>query len=67
MTHASTLLDDIARGISATAPTAEQEALIEFHSAMQQQVLPQRHLFHRYRSDRKAPADTHGECLPYAA
>jgi len=39
MTHASTLLDDLVRGISATAPPADDEALIELHSA-RQQLLP---------------------------
>ena len=41
MTHASTLLDDLVRGISATAPQADDEARIELHSA-QQQVFPPR-------------------------
>lgn len=39
MTHASTSLDDLVRGISATAPPADDEALIELHSA-QQRVFP---------------------------
>jgi len=67
MTHASTLLDDIARGISATAPSADEEALIEFHSALRQQVLPPLRLFRRYRAERTAPADAEGQCLPHAA
>ena len=59
MTHASTSLDDLVRGISATAPPADDEARIELHSA-QQQVFSPRSVFaaqiETYRRTRMASA-----------
>lgn len=67
MTHSTPFLADFIRGITATAPPAEDEERIEWHSAQQQGLLPEIHVFHRRRSDPSTFTDTGGECFAQAA
>jgi len=67
MTHSSTSLADIIRGITATAPQAEDEKRIEWHSAQQQGLTPDIRVFSRRRSDQNAFTETEGECFAQAA
>lgn len=68
MTHPTPFLADFIRGISATAPQAQDEERIEWHSALQRgPVPPSQHLFFRRRLDLNPFADTEAECSPQAA
>lgn len=67
MTHSSPFLAAFIRGITATAPQAEDEERIERHSALGQGLASEIHVFYRCRPGPNALLGAEGDRFPRAA